>query len=95
MKEIQVLALTQNIPITSVEDDIIEGQVTKPKGIKQVLWEHGLLNPDITYIAKIKEDDPNMEEKVEYASALADCVDFLSKKTYLMFLGERLGVDVD
>jgi hypothetical protein len=95
IKEIQELALTRNIPITSVEDDIIEGWVGKPKGIKQVLWEHGLLNPNVTYVAKIKKDDPNMEEKAEYASVLADCIDFLSEKTCLMFLGERLGVDVD
>jgi hypothetical protein len=36
IEEIQ-LALTQNLPITSVDDDIIEGCVSKPKGIKQVL----------------------------------------------------------
>ncbi len=36
-----------------------------------------------------------MEEQVEYAYILADCIDFLGEKTCLMFLGERLGVDVD
>ena len=60
-----------------------------------MLWEHGLLNPNVTYVAKIKKDDLNMEEKAEYASVLADCIDFLSEKICLMFLGERLGVDVD
>ncbi len=60
-----------------------------------MLWERGLLNPEVTYVAKIKKDNPNMEEKVEYASVPADCVDFLSEKTCLMFIGERLGVYVD
>ncbi len=60
-----------------------------------MLWEHGLLNPDLTYVAKIKKDNLNMEEKVEYASVLADCIDFLSKKNSLLFLGEQLGIDVD
>ncbi len=95
IKEIQELAISRDIPITVVEDDIIEGWVGKPKGIRQVLWERGLLNPEITYVAKIKEDDPYFKEKVEYASVLADCADFLIEKMFLMFLGERLGVDVD
>ncbi len=46
------------------------------------------------YIAKIKTDDPNLEEKVEYATILADCADFLGEKK-LMYLGEHLGVEVD
>ncbi len=49
----------------------------------------------MTYIAKIKKDDPNLEEKVEYAAVLADCADFLGEKTSLMYLGEHLGVEVD
>jgi hypothetical protein len=32
---------------------------------------------------------------VELSSVLANCADFLSEKTCLMFLGERLGVEVD
>jgi hypothetical protein len=32
---------------------------------------------------------------VEYAAVLADCADFLGEKTSLMYLGERLGVEVD
>ena len=63
-----------------VEDDIIEGWVGKLKGIRQVLLERGLLNPEVTYIAKIKKDDPDFEEKVEYASVLADCANFNSEK---------------
>jgi hypothetical protein len=46
-------------------------------------------------IAKLKKDDPNLDGKVEYGSILADCANFLSKKTCLMHVGEHLGVDVD
>ncbi len=87
IKEIQELALNWNIPITLVEDDIIEGWVGKPKGIEQVLWEHGQLNPNVTYVAKIKKDDTNKEEEVEYASVLADCIDFLSEKNLSYVFG--------
>ena len=80
IKEVQELATSQNMPIRVEENDIVEGWVGKPKGIRQVLWERGLLDPQVTYVAKIKRDDPNLEEKVEYSIVLADCADFLSKK---------------
>jgi len=95
IKDVQEIATAKNIPITTEECDILEGWLGKPKGIKQVLWERGLLNPDVQYVAKIKKNDPNEEGKVEYSSLLASCEDFLSEKTCLMYLGERLGVEVD
>jgi len=50
------IATAKNIPITTEECDILEGWLGKPKGIKQVLWERGLLNPDVQYVAKIKKN---------------------------------------
>jgi hypothetical protein len=52
LKEIQEMATARNIPLSIVEDDVVEGWVGKPKGIKQVLWERGLLNPEVTYVSK-------------------------------------------
>jgi len=46
-------------------------------------------------LAKVKKNDPNHEGKLAYSDVLADCTDFLNEKTCLMFLGERLGVQVD
>jgi len=94
IKEVQELATSQNMPIRVEENDIVEGWVGKPKGIRQVLWERGLLDPQVTYVAKIKRDDPNLEEKVQYSIVLADCADFLSKKqvwwTWVSALVSRL-----
>ena len=95
IEEVQEMATAANLPTMVEEDDVVEGWVGKPKGIKQVLWERGLLDPQVTYASKIKKDDPNYEEKVEYNTVLADCADFLNEKTSLMYLGERLGVEVD
>jgi hypothetical protein len=61
-KEAQELATSQNIPITVEENDIVEGWVGNPKGMRQVLWERGLLDPQVTYVAKIKKDGPKLEE---------------------------------
>ena len=55
LKEVQEIATAKNLPITTEEDDIIEGWLGKPKGIKQVLWERGLLDPEVQYVAKVKK----------------------------------------
>jgi hypothetical protein len=34
----------------------------KPKGIKQVMWGQGLLDPEVTYVSKLKKGNPNHEE---------------------------------
>ena len=62
LKEIQEMATARNIPLSIVEDDVVEGWVGKPKGIKQVLWERGLLNPEVTYVSKLKKMTPIMKE---------------------------------
>ena len=80
IKEVQQIAESRNIPIKVEGDDINEGWVGEPKGLWQVLWEHGLLGPMKTYISNQKRNDPNFKGKVEYASLLADCVDFLNEK---------------
>jgi hypothetical protein len=95
IKELQEMAQSRNIPIVMEEDEITEGWVGKPKGMRQVLGGHGLLDPNITYVAKLKKDDPNLDGKVEYGSILADCADFLREKTCLMHLEECLGFEVD
>ncbi len=82
------MAQAQNIPISVEENNITEGWVGKAKGMRQVLWERGLLDPSVTYVVKLRKDDPNLDGKVEYSAILADCADFLSEKTCLMYLGE-------
>jgi hypothetical protein len=79
-KDLQEMAQSQNIPIVLEEDEITEIWVGKPKGMRQVLWEHGLLDLNITYVVKLKEDDPNLDGKVEYGSNIADCAAFSVKK---------------
>jgi hypothetical protein len=39
LKEVQEIAEARNIPVTSEDNDVLEGWLGKPKGIKQILWE--------------------------------------------------------
>ena len=73
LKEMQEIASSRNIPLTIEEYDVVEGWLGKPKGLWQILWERGLLDPLVQYVAKIKKDDPNEGGKVEYSSFLNNC----------------------
>ena len=48
-KELQELCQSNNIPITSNEDIILEGWVNKPKGAIQILFERGWLDPNLLH----------------------------------------------
>jgi hypothetical protein len=37
----------------------------------------------------------NFEETAKYRTVLANCLDFINEKTCLMYLGQKLGVEVD
>jgi hypothetical protein len=39
IKELQEIAVAQNLLTTLEEEDVVEGWLGKPKEIKQVLWE--------------------------------------------------------
>ncbi len=62
LKEIQEMAALQNVIITVLDNKAQEGWVGKPKGIKPVLWEWGLLDPNVIYTSKVK--NTNHEGKV-------------------------------
>ena len=55
--------------------------------MQQILWEQGLLDPTVMYIAKIKaNDDAEAENKIQYSDVLADCPDFANELTSLQHL---------
>ena len=78
IKELQKIAALRYLPIDIEIDNIQEGWAGKPKGIQQILWEWGLVDPSITYIAKIKnnDDDEGLETRGVYGEVLAECHDF-------------------
>jgi hypothetical protein len=49
--ELQILCKQKSIPIEEELDEVVEGWEGKPKGMLQILWERGFIDP-----AKKKED---------------------------------------
>ena len=100
-KTLQQAAEARGIPTIEEYEDIVEGWLGKPKGLLQVCWERGLINPN----------DPNIEKSytlhgrknslgiinLEYSlkNLLGSCIDFDEEETMLQSMGCKMGVLID
>jgi hypothetical protein len=97
--KVQKLALEKNIPIT--EEDLPKvklGWVGKQKGIFQVLWERGFLDPGNInqYTMDGRKDQFGVllpQTSLKYL--LGSCRDFQEEESLLQTMGRRMGVIVD
>ena len=97
-KKIQELATHNNIPLQYERPIIEEGWVDKPKGMLQVLYERGFLDPAKinSYTLEGRKDEyghliPDTSLKVMMNSL----IDFAEEETLLQYHGRLLGVVVD
>ena len=99
MKKITDLCSQNNISLTKDTIVIDEGWVNKPKGMLQILYERGFLDPSKSmnsYTLGGKKDEyghivPGSSLKVLLSSLL----DFQNEETLLQYHGRLLGVIVD
>ena len=93
------LATERNIAI--FEEDlpkIIEGWIGKPKGIYQVLWERGWLDPNNLHKYTLNgQKDRYGVVRTEFSlkHILRSCRDFQEEESLLQFMGRKVGVLVD
>jgi len=62
---------------------MVEGWMGKPKGLNQIAWERGLLDPTRTYT------------KAQLVKLLQGCTDFLNTETNLQMIARALGVQAE
>jgi hypothetical protein len=75
-----------------------EGWVGKPKGLLQVLWERGWIDPDNVkaYTMKgQKKADGSYDVNTSLSYLMTNCEDFINEKTLLQHMGEGIGVTID
>ena len=87
VKKLQEMATAQGISTEVETAVVVEGWMGKPKGIRQVLYERGYLDPDRLSEYRLCHDD----EELSYSSLLAACSDFANEKSRLQQLAEDLG----
>jgi hypothetical protein len=61
LPELQGIATARNIDLKVIESKLIEGWAGKPKGLLQVLWETGWINPDVDLKKYIKAGKPGRD----------------------------------
>ena len=100
LKEIQSIALQYNIPIQFDRNKLREGWKGKPKGMLQVLWERGFIDPDKNVREytlngkKINKDSDDIVASSSLKQLITALPDFQSELTLLQFRAQQLGVQV-
>ena len=102
-KEVDELARTYNIPLVVEQDKIKHGWLGKPKGMFQVLWERGWIDPDrpmkdYTVNGKKEhlDDSGNVKEEFKHlclTHLLGQCEDFKNEMTAMEYLADEMTKD--
>ena len=95
--DILQIAQANGVLIENQEAEIEQGWVGKPKGLKQILRERGLLdlaNLALYTVDGPKDDDGKVDCSKSYKKLMESCTDFKREKTALQHLGEKLQVTV-
>ena len=98
LKKIQQLARNNNIPLQHDVPVILEGWVGKPKGMLQILYERGFLDPTKinSYTLQGKKDEYGHTVKgTSHKEMMSSLVDFSEEETLLLYHGALLNVIVD
>jgi hypothetical protein len=97
------LCKQNNIPYIITTETINEGWNAKPKGMLQILWERGFIDPaiepakaDSFYTNDGKKDAfGNLIPGTSLRKMMSSLIDFINEETLLQYHGKTLGVLVD
>jgi hypothetical protein len=99
LADLQQRAQNHNLPIEKEVDIVEEGWVGKPKGMLQVLWERGFIDPEKgwnDYTLRGKKDNfGSVIFTTSVKSLMESLLDFLEEETLLQYHGRLIGVIVD
>ena len=97
-KEAKALALKHGIPTSTTSPKVLSGWCNKPKGMMQILYERGIIDPIISvddYKEKgLKLRDGTYDTTRGYKSLTANLPDFISEVTKLQYYASILRVTV-
>ena len=97
------LCKQNDVPYKVLTETIIEGWNGKPKGMLQILWERGFIDPEIEpakaegfYSNDGKKDAfGNLIPGTSLRKMMSSLIDFINEETLLQYHGKTLGVLVD
>ena len=98
LKDVQQLTLQNNLPIQFTQKKNIEGWHTKPKGMLQILWERGWIDPSKSVRdysingKKIHKDSNDIIPGLNLRQLISDLPDFKAELILLQYRAQQLGV---
>ena len=98
--ELQQIARDKNLETRIERTRDKKGWIGQPKGLLQVLWEHGWIDKqqiDKYTVDVAKDSDGQVVDGAEHWSLkylMASCLDFAEEMTALQHVGKELGVSV-
>jgi hypothetical protein len=99
IKDLQEFARINSIDLYVDKAEIIQGWEGQPKGLLQVLWERGFIDPKLSvncYTLDGKKDPitGDVDNSTSLRHLMGCCIDFKEEETALEYLGAQLGVTV-
>lgn len=97
-KELEDLALSNDIELKERVDKVSQGWLGQPKGLLQVARERGLIDPNNLSkytVAGRRGANGAIDESSSLRQILTNCTDFRNELTHLQVMAEALGVKVD
>jgi hypothetical protein len=97
----QQAALVRGLLTIEEYEDIVQGWLVKPKGLLQVFWEQGLINPNGPNIEKSYTLHGQQNSlgiiNLEYylKNLLGSCIDFDEEEMVLQSMGCKIGVMIN
>jgi hypothetical protein len=98
-KHIQEMAQRAGIPLTYQKQEIIEGWEGKPKGMEQILWERGWIDPtedrDVYTIHGTKDSMGAVRKDTSLRLLMSNLKDFEVQETMLQVKAKQMGIFID
>ena len=100
LKDIQAIAVSHNLPIQYTINKVQEGWMHKPKGMLQILWERGFIDPEkgVSDYAingkKIRKGDDDIIPGSNLKNLIDNLPDFKEELTLLQYQAKQLDVEV-
>ena len=94
-EQLQERALLMGLTVEKYEDNIIEGWVGKPKGMKQVAFERGLIDLDnvnlYTKVGQTDSDGKVIDDSFSLKLMISTLTDFVEEETLLQYMTKKIG----
>jgi hypothetical protein len=97
-KELKIVCENNGIRTVILEQKKEEGWEGKPKGMLQILWERGWINPQRWQDYTVNGKKDALGRTIDESSLkfhLGNCDDFINEESMLQYYGRLLGVAVD